>query len=140
MCAFHFLICCFTIYLGTPQFLGDALRVAVITAWAELNYLDTFSCVAGMDLSRFTATSLPYVWIAVFAFIDYPISLSAYTSVHFQLFGFVIAKVYALMARKSNWIPDEWNHRQHGELREFVPPVEMFVYLVIAVLRGGSFM
>ena len=57
------LIVFFAVKLDQAVFLGDALRVAVITVWADLYYLDTFTCVAGMDLSRFRATSFPLIWI-----------------------------------------------------------------------------
>ena len=57
------LIVLFAVQLDQAVFLGDALRVAVITVWADLYYLDTFTCVAGMDLSRFRATSFPLIWI-----------------------------------------------------------------------------
>ena len=60
---FMALIIFFAVHLEKAVFLGDALRVAVITVWADFYYLDSFTCVAGMDLARFRATSLPLVWI-----------------------------------------------------------------------------
>ena len=67
------LIVLFAVQLDQAVFLGDALRVAVITVWADLYYLDTFTCVAGMDLSRFRATSFPLIWIGT-GFILYTLS------------------------------------------------------------------
>ena len=129
------------VYLEKPVFLGDAFRVAVLTIWSELYYLDNFTCIAGMDLSRFQARSLPLVWMSVFAFLDYPASMSINTtSLHYQLFGYLIGKVYGYLAWKNDWISNDWKERRYGNLHEFIPPAEMFIYLVIALLRGGSFM
>merc|ERR1712048_347752 len=126
------------IYIGKPLFLGDSLRMAVITVWAELYYLDNFSCLAGMDLSRFKASSLPYVWVAVFSFLDYPFSFSVHTALHFQLFGIFMGQIYVYLARRNGWIPSYWLERRQGDLHEFIPPAEMFIYLVLALLKGGS--
>lgn len=134
------LIVFFAVKLDQAVFLGDALRVAVITVWADLYYLDTFTCVAGMDLSRFRATSFPLIWIGLFTFLDYPISLTQMSNLHFQLFGFLIGKIYGALAWKLNWVPDYWKNRQWGELNELIPPGEMFCYLILALLRGGSFL
>ena len=76
----------------------------------------------------------------LFTFLDYPISLTHMTSLHFQLFGFLIGKVYSALSWKLQWVPEDWKNRQWGDLHEFIPPAEMFLYLVLAILRGGSFM
>lgn len=138
--SFYIATCLLALFIGTPVFLGDAFRVAVITTWADIYYLDSFTCVAGMDLSRFKATSLPFVWIGVFAWLDYPFSFSVHTSLHFQLFGLVLGKIYGFLANRNKWIPVEWQERRQGDLHEFILPVEMFIYLVFALLRGGSFL
>ena len=76
----------------------------------------------------------------IFTFLDYPISLTQMSNLHFQLFGFLIGKIYGALAWKLNWVPDYWKNRQWGELNELIPPGEMFCYLILALLRGGSFL
>ena len=99
---YYLATCLLAIILDKPLFLGDVLRVAILTMWSDIYYLDTFSCVGGMDLSRFRAKFLPIVWISVFAFLDYPISMTTHTSVHFQLFGFFLGKMYGVLVRVKN--------------------------------------
>jgi len=141
----------FAVCMDIPVFLGDAFRVAIITIWSELYYLDTISYFGGTDLFRSKAQHLPIVWMVVFAFLDFPFSVRNVntSSLPCQIFGYVIGKVYGYIAWRCNWVPTDWKERRRGDLHEFISSHEVFVYGVIAIfvayvnanelarLRGG---
>ena len=55
--------------VNKPMFIGDIIRLAVITVWSRAHRLDTMRNLAGLELNYWRATLLPYVYILLLGFL-----------------------------------------------------------------------
>jgi len=127
------------VIMNRPMFLGPVLRAAVITVWAHVHRRDFMRNLAGFELNFWNAKNLPYVYVIVLAFLDFPLSISEYSAIPAQIYGIILGNIYIYLMQFLKAEPEE-DERPQFETFEFVEPVEFFTYLAIAVLTGGKFM
>jgi len=120
--------------------LGPIMRSALTVVYAHSRRNDLFRNLAGVELNYWKITRLPLVDIAFLAFLDFPQSLGPNSLIPSQLFGLFIGYAYVFITSKiTKTDPTGYEEQRYADKLEYIYPAEFFIYLVIAIVNGGSF-
>ena len=71
---------------------------------------------------------------------DFPQSLGPNSLIPSQLFGLFIGYAYVFITSKiTKTDPTGYEEQRYADKLEYIYPAEFFIYLVIAIVNGGSF-